>query len=488
MSDKKVSFESALKNNLIKNFDYTEFENIKPIAGGGFGTVYRANSLNLRKLVALKCLHDVGESLYKKFMKELTNILAVNYHDNIIKFYGISIDPSTETYYLVMQYAKDGDLRTYLQYNFNTLDWKIKIQMAKDITSGLCYIHGKNIVHRDLHSKNILVHERNLLITDLGLSQSLDTNSKSLEGGMLAYSDPGYLRNQSTYKRSKASDIYSLGVLLWEISSGRPPNLEIIKIIIDCERERPINGTPEDYIIIYSNAWKDDPNQRPTIKNIFDSLENIKLENIYNDPNDNQEAYINNQSRASMDVFSKDSVSQPSMDEFGKDSASFSSLFTASNLGKVTDPGYLRNQSTYKRSKASDIYSLGVLLWEISSGRPPNLEIIKIIIDCERERPINGTPEDYIIIYSNAWKDDPNQRPTIKNIFDSLENIKLENIYNDPNDNQEAYINNQSRASMDVFSKDSVSQPSMDEFGKDSASFSSLFTASNLGKVTGISS
>ncbi|RHZ53198.1 hypothetical protein Glove_444g17 [Diversispora epigaea] len=307
MSDKKVSFESALKNNFIKKFDYAKFENIKKIAGGEFGTVYRANSLNSRKHVALKCLHENDESFYEKFVKELTNILAVNYHDNIIKFYGISIDPSTETYYLVLQYAKDGDLRTYLRNNFNTLDWKIKIQMAKDITS-------ENIVHRDLHSKNILVHERSLLITDLGLSQSLDTNSNSFKGGMAAYSDPGYLRNPFVYKRSKASDIYSLGVLLWEISSGKPPSLEITKVIIN-----------------------DDPNQRPTIKNIFDSLENIKLENIYNGPNDNQESYINNQSQALMDAFSRDSVSQASMDKFSKDSVSFSSSFTASNWGEVTE-------------------------------------------------------------------------------------------------------------------------------------------------------
>ena len=109
------------------------------------------------------------------------------------------------------------------------------------------------------------------MITDLGLSQPLDTNSNSFKGGMFAYSDPRYLRNLLLYKRSKASDIYSLGVLLWEISSGRPPNLEITKIIKNGEREVPIKGTPEDYIIIYSNAWKDDPNQRPTIKNIFDS-------------------------------------------------------------------------------------------------------------------------------------------------------------------------------------------------------------------------
>ncbi|CAG8550105.1 10608_t:CDS:2 [Diversispora eburnea] len=318
MSSKKDSFQSALKGRFIKEFDYNTFGNITEIARGAFGTVYRANSTNLGKHVALKSLHEDDENdnlFYEKFVKELTNILTVHYHDNIINFYGISIDPSTDTYYLVLQYAKDGNLRAYLRNNFKSLDWKIKINMAKDITSGLRCIHEENI-----HSKNILVHEGRLLITDLGLSQSLDTNSISVDGGMTAYLDPEYLRNQMKfirYKREKASDIYSLGVLFWELSSGRPPfndlsRLEICKLVISGKREVPINGTPEDYIKIYSSAWNDNPSQRQTIKNIFDSLENIKLENIYNDSNDSNQEVYNNQSQASMEVFSRDSISIPS--------------------------------------------------------------------------------------------------------------------------------------------------------------------------------
>ncbi|RHZ79893.1 hypothetical protein Glove_140g59 [Diversispora epigaea] len=325
---KKHSFKSALKDRFIKEFDYNTFENITRIASGAFGTVHRANSTNLEKHVALKSLHDNDESFYEEFVRELTNILAVNNHDNIINFYGISIDPKTGTYYLVLQYAKDGNLRTYLRNNFKSLDWKIKINMAKDITSGLRCIHKENIVHKDLAIDKI---------TDLGLSQALDTNSNSIAGGMFAYTDPEYLRNHMKYKRNKTSDIYSLGVLFWELSSGRPPfnnvpNLEIYRKVTSGEREKPINETPKDYIDIYASAWGNDPNQRPTIKNIFDSLENINLENIYNDSNDNQEAYINNQSQASMDVF-------------GKDSMSIASSFTTSNWGEVTGMKNLQESS-----------------------------------------------------------------------------------------------------------------------------------------------
>ncbi|RHZ55700.1 hypothetical protein Glove_411g10 [Diversispora epigaea] len=268
--------------------------------------------------------------------------MAVNNHDNIISFYGISIDPKTQTYYLVLQYAKDGDLRTYLRNNFKSLDWKTIIKMAKDITSGLRCIHDENIVHKDLHSRNILVHEENLLITDLGSSQPLDVNSNSMAGGMVAYTDPEYLQNPTKYKRNKTSDIYSLGVLFWELSSGRPPFnnvscFEIYNLVTSGRREAPINETPKDYFNIYSSAWKIDPSQRPTIKNIFDSLGNIKLENIYDETKDNQdiqlEAYINNQSQTSTNVYTKDSVS-------------IASSFTTSNFGEVTSMKSLQEIST----------------------------------------------------------------------------------------------------------------------------------------------
>ncbi|RHZ78724.1 hypothetical protein Glove_157g11 [Diversispora epigaea] len=288
---------SALKGQFIKEFDYNTFENITRVASGEFVPVYRANSPNLGKHVALKSFRD-NDEFYENFPREYTNITAINNHDNVINFYGISKDPSTETYYLVLQYAKDGDLRFYLRNNFTSFDWKIKLNMAKDLARGLKFIHQANIVHRDLHSKNVLVHEGRLLISDFASSKSLVSDSNSIIDGMFAYTDPEYIRNPINYKRNKASDIYSLGVLLWELSSGRPPFnnttiFEMYKMITSGLRETPIQGTPLDYVNIYSCAWNHDPDQRPTIENIYNSLENINISgNIENS-----------------EIFSKDSVS-----------------------------------------------------------------------------------------------------------------------------------------------------------------------------------
>ncbi|RHZ75971.1 hypothetical protein Glove_208g207 [Diversispora epigaea] len=291
--DKRELLQMALDNRLIKSLDYNTFEGISDIGKGAFGTVKQAYSRSLRKKVALKSITDEN---YELFFKELTNILAVNNNDNIIKFFGISIEPLTNKYLLVLQYANDGDLRIYLRKNFEKLNWEKKINMAKDIALGLYFIHESNIVHRDLHSKNILVNEGRLLIADLGLSQPLDSNSNSVNGGMFAYTDPGYLRD-TKYKRDKCSDIYSLGVLFWELSSGKPPfkdfhGLDILEKIRLGDRETPINGTPLDYIKIYESAWSDDPNQRPDVERILNILENIKLENVhYNHNNDQLQKY-----------------------------------------------------------------------------------------------------------------------------------------------------------------------------------------------------
>ncbi|CAG8544630.1 9907_t:CDS:2 [Diversispora eburnea] len=142
----KDSFKSAIENR-FNTFDYNTFENDKGIGKGGFGEVKKAYSNTLKKYVALKCLRDPNDNdndneIFKQFMNESRNINAVNHHDNIIDFYGVSIDISTEKYYLVLQYAEDGNLRTYLRNNFEKLDWNEKINMAKDIARDYINIYS----------------------------------------------------------------------------------------------------------------------------------------------------------------------------------------------------------------------------------------------------------------------------------------------------------------------------------------------------------
>ncbi|CAG8600082.1 2639_t:CDS:2, partial [Paraglomus occultum] len=99
--------------------------------------------------------------------------------------------------------------------------------------------------------------------------------SKSHGDGAPAYKDPASLRN-SSYKRGKKSDMFSLGVILWEISSGKVPcgeHIEVANIIVyrlNGSRDLPFPGTPKEYVNLYSECWDEDPNQRPCLT--FDVL------------------------------------------------------------------------------------------------------------------------------------------------------------------------------------------------------------------------
>ncbi|RIB07361.1 kinase-like domain-containing protein [Gigaspora rosea] len=286
-------YERAIKDEYINSYDYESFKKKKHIGKGGVGTVYSAYSEDIDETIALKSLNDdlIDENKFHEFVREVKNIIKVHNHANIIKFFGFTKDTTTGTglSYMVLQFANNGDLRSYLRDHFSELNWSTKIKMAKDISNGLKCLHKANIVHRDLHDKNILVNDSRLMIADFGLSKSLGSTSNSLAGGTLLYSDPKYMENPYLFKREKPSDIYSLGVLFWELSSGVPPfkNISgetiIARKIISGKREDPINGTPIDFMNLYCDAWNGDPNSRPDITEICHKLNSIQLLPVYKD-------------------------------------------------------------------------------------------------------------------------------------------------------------------------------------------------------------
>ncbi|GBC17544.2 kinase-like domain-containing protein [Rhizophagus irregularis DAOM 181602=DAOM 197198] len=121
---------------------------------------------------------------------------------------------------LVMR-IMDLNLREYLQQNYNKLTWKVKINITFEIARALYFIHKENAIHRDLHSGNILFSEfsNRWYISDLGFCGPADKSSTCIYGN-LPYIAPEVINGKEyTFK----SDIYSIAMLMWEISSGQPP-------------------------------------------------------------------------------------------------------------------------------------------------------------------------------------------------------------------------------------------------------------------------
>jgi serine/threonine protein kinase len=176
-----------------------------------------------------------------------------------------------------MKYAPKGSLRQNL-YSVAQMEWKKKLNLLLCIASDLQIIHSQNLIHRDLHSGNIL--QDNLYsayIADLGLSISADIALKKEESrgvyGVLPYVAPEVLYGNSyTIK----SDIYSFGIIMWEIVSGKAVPFDYESRtqfqfqVHDGLRPTIIEGTPQRYIDLMEKCWDGNPSNRPSAAKIYE--------------------------------------------------------------------------------------------------------------------------------------------------------------------------------------------------------------------------
>src|ERR1043165_168910 len=182
---------------------------------------------------------------------------------------------------LVMNKCKT-DLRKYLQQNHNQLTWKERVQITVNIINALEKIHKENAIHRDLHSGNILYSQLNQSwrISDFGFCGPADKSPKSIYGN-LPYIAPEVITGKGyTFK----SDIYSVAMLMWEISSGRPPfsdhNYDMLSLathVVNGMRPKVVSETPMEYQNLMEQCWDADPLKRPDIYTLRKKMHEINL-------------------------------------------------------------------------------------------------------------------------------------------------------------------------------------------------------------------
>ncbi|UZO17102.1 uncharacterized protein OCT59_008463 [Rhizophagus irregularis] len=286
---------------VVEWIPYNQFNNVKEIGKGGFSTVYSAKWKNgpleydadkkiykrdPNRVVALKCLHN-SQNITNEFLNEVKEYSIVK-GSNILNIYGISQNPDTKDYIMVLKYAKYGSFNNWINANYEHFNWQNKLFTLLNIINGLKEVHQKQRVHCDFHPGNILFSNPSIeiyvYISDMGLCKDVSNADKTKIYGVMPYMAPEVLRGK-TY--TQAADIYSFGMIMYFVATGKQPFANCAhdhNLALDiCNRNRPEINEPEApkfYIDLMKKCWDSNPNNRPSIIEVEKSI-SVLLTSIY---------------------------------------------------------------------------------------------------------------------------------------------------------------------------------------------------------------
>ncbi|MBQ3050381.1 MAG: serine/threonine protein kinase, partial [Clostridia bacterium] len=197
---------------------------IREIVGvGGMAVVYKAYDNIDDRMVSIKVLKDeflANEEFRRRFKNE-SKAIAVLSHPNIVKVYDVSLGDKLQ--YIVMEYVEGITLKEYIEQQ-GVIPWKEAVHFTTQILRALQHAHDKGIVHRDIKPQNIMLLENgSIKVTDFGIARFSRGETHTMTEaaiGSVHYISPEQARGETTDDKA---DIYSVGVVLYEMITGRLP-------------------------------------------------------------------------------------------------------------------------------------------------------------------------------------------------------------------------------------------------------------------------
>jgi serine/threonine protein kinase len=224
-----------------------EFELEDELGRGGMGTVYLARDLARDRRVAIKVIHPelVKGTGLKRFQREI-EITSRLRHPNIVPL--LDSGMAGELAYFVAPFVEGESLRQLIRRR-GKLEVDEAVRIAGHVAQALEYAHGEGVVHRDIKPENIIISEGRAIVTDFGIARSMDADQTTLTAvgvvmGSLYYISPEQLVGSRDV--DARADLYSLGCVLYEMITGRPPFLGEREAIIKqhmFEKPQPLAGS-----------------------------------------------------------------------------------------------------------------------------------------------------------------------------------------------------------------------------------------------------
>lgn len=286
-------------------------------------------------------------------------------YEGVVQFYGVTYPPGLDKLCIVTKYAENGSLSWYFKNAFHKLTWADKLKLATQITSSIARLHQEGIYHRDLHGGNILIDRA-------GNAMLTDFGASTvMEERVVRSMDEFAIATRTTPEGTS------------EFVSEKLPSAG--------EGGEVVSSAPLPSTSAPSSSSLPSPSLQPLSPPV-DKVEDNSGKNISRQPSGNDEKH------------------DPLI-----------------GVMAYIAPERFRNPRYF--DARCDIYSLGVLLWELTSGHsafakvPQDVQLAVAILNGKREDCIEGTPETYHALYERCWESDPERRPSLDEILSTLTEV-----------------------------------------------------------------